>query len=124
MPWQQLFILSHQTWVAVSGDFGLLTTHANGLRDYVEISIRDHWRGASDDESLIGITGMTHEELIQKAVAEAKRAGITEELLRPRLRETALIYFDTRGPDGAYKVLVDLQTGDFISAELSHTGLA
>jgi hypothetical protein len=66
---------------------------------------------------------MTHEQLIQKAVAEAKRAGITEELVRPKLRETALIDFDTRTPDGRYKVLVDLHTGDFISAELSHTGL-
>ncbi len=66
---------------------------------------------------------MTHEELIQKAVAEAKRAGITEELVRPRLREAAVIYFDTRGPDGRYRVLVDLHTGEFIGAELSHTGL-
>jgi len=58
-----------------------------------------------------------------KPLPEAKRAGITEELVRPRLREAALIYFDTRGPDGGYKVLVDLHTGEFISAELSHTGL-
>jgi len=42
---------------------------------------------------------MTHDELITKAVAKAKRAGITEELLRPRVREAAVIYFDTRGPD-------------------------
>jgi hypothetical protein len=66
---------------------------------------------------------MTHEELIKKAVVEAKRVGITEELVRPRLREAALIHFETRGPDGSYKLLVDLHTGDFISAELSHTGL-
>jgi hypothetical protein len=66
---------------------------------------------------------MTHDELIKKAIAEAKRAGITEELLRPRLREAAVIYFDTRGPDGRYEVIVDLHTGDFIRAELSHTGL-
>ena len=66
---------------------------------------------------------MTHEELIEKAIAEAKQAGITEELLRPKVREAALVYFDTRGPDGRYEVIVDLHTGEFISATLSHTGL-
>ena len=66
---------------------------------------------------------MTHEELIKKAITESKKAGITEELVRPKVREAALICFDTHGADGKYKVLVDLHTGEFISAELSHTGL-
>jgi hypothetical protein len=64
--------------------------------------------------TLSNTTSITHEELIQKAVAEAKRAGITEKVERPRLREAALIYFDTRGPDGNYKVLVDLHTGELM----------
>jgi len=66
---------------------------------------------------------MTHDELIKRAIEESKRQGITEELLRPRVREAALVYFDTRGPDGRYEITVDLHTGDFISATLSHTGL-
>jgi len=66
---------------------------------------------------------MTHDELIKRAIEESNRRGITEELLRPRVREAALVYFDTRGPDGRYEITVDLHTGDFISATLSHTGL-
>jgi hypothetical protein len=69
------------------------------------------------------ITRMTHDELIQKAVAEAKANGITEQLVNPRVREAALVYFDTRQPDGTYEVIVDLHSGAFISATLSHSGL-
>ena len=67
---------------------------------------------------------MTHDQLIRKAIEEAKHEGITEELLNPRVREAAVIYFDTRGPDGRYEVVVDLHTGDFMSATLSHSGLS
>lgn len=66
---------------------------------------------------------MTHDELIKRAIEESKANGIAEELLRPRLREAAVVYFDTRGPDGRYEITIDLHTGDFISATLSHTGL-
>ena len=67
---------------------------------------------------------MTHDELIHKAVAEAKANGITEQLVNPRVREAALVYFDTRQPDGTYEVIVDLHSGAFISATLSNSGLS
>ncbi len=66
---------------------------------------------------------MTHDELIKRAIEESRANGITEELLRARIREAAVVYFDTRGPDGRYEITINLHTGDFISATLSHTGL-
>jgi hypothetical protein len=67
---------------------------------------------------------MNHEDLIQKAITGAKANGITEQLVNPRVREAAVIYFDTRKPDGSYEVIVDLHSGAFISATLSHSGLS
>lgn len=61
---------------------------------------------------------MTWEELIEKAVEHATRAGISVERLRqPKVRETAVVSFV--GPGSTARFHLDARTGDLISTEFA-----
>jgi len=69
---------------------------------------------------------MTHDELIAKAREHAavfERGGPlparAAEFARTRVRETALIYFGSNDRDDHIEILLDRETGDFITASYS-----
>jgi hypothetical protein len=63
---------------------------------------------------------MTWEELIAKAEEHAKRAGIpADRLHRPKVRETALVSFISKGSTATARFHLDAITGDLISSEFS-----
>jgi hypothetical protein len=69
---------------------------------------------------------MTHDELIAKA---REHAAVFErgaplparvaEFTRTRVREAVLIYFGSDGRDDYIEILLDRETGDFITASYS-----
>ena len=69
---------------------------------------------------------MTHDELIAKAREHAEvfeRGGPlparVAEFARTRVRETALIYFGSNDRDDYIEILLDRDTGDFITGSYS-----
>lgn len=63
---------------------------------------------------------MTWEELIAKAEAHARTAGLpVEQLHNPKVRETALVSFRSKHSSATAKFYLDATTGDLISAEFS-----
>lgn len=63
---------------------------------------------------------MTWEELIAKAEEHARAAGIpVEQLHKPKVRETALVSFISKGSSATAKFHLDATTGELMSAEYS-----
>jgi ATP-dependent Clp protease ATP-binding subunit ClpA len=63
---------------------------------------------------------MTRRELIAKAKEHASAVGIpVERLHKPKVRETALVSFVSKGSTGTAKFLLDATTGELVSAEFS-----
>jgi len=63
---------------------------------------------------------MTLEQLIAKAEEHARLAGIpVEQLHKPKVRETALVSFISKGSTAMAKFHLDAVTGELISAEFS-----
>jgi hypothetical protein len=63
---------------------------------------------------------MTHDEIIAKAWEHAKDSGLKLEMLHsPVVRDAAVVCFQTQKAHARVEMVLDSQTGEFISATMS-----